>query len=322
MAKIGGSSEPHAAREPSSDSSGSLWLSLFNVSAISDAADWYSFPVAEAENDPHSRFTVNFDLEPDSNPLKEEEMTQGFVRVDEAECEGRLLSLLSDAGIAMHPTWLGELFGTWSPNSGSLKHLAVVHRCSVQRDANGKLFLWWYTSPLVSLGHDQKSFRVSLWMISMILSPATYLAERNEGAMLAPDRFPSQVFAQLRKDAPMVYLLKGQSGESGGQSDVVRVPARVDLGYLISLDMDDEALLRCINLAISVGNRVAETLEDGFSRPKSDPEWSFHFALASGAREEIKSDDDELRIARTGAGQMWIPGTRVADFAEAWPVYE
>ncbi len=322
MAKIGGPSEPHAASHSPSDSSGSLWLPLFNVSVIKDASDWYSFPVAEAETDPHSRFTVNFDLEPDSNPLKEEEMNSGFVRVDEAECEERLLSLLSDAGIVMSPTWLGELLGTWSPNSGNLKHLAVVHRCSVQRDANGKLFLWWYTSPLVSLGQDERSFRVSMWMISMILSPATYLAERNEGAMLTPTRFPSQVYAQLRQDAPMVYLLKGQSGASGGQSDVVRVPARVDLGYLISLDLDDETLLRCINLAISVGNRVAETLEDGFSRPKSDPEWPFHHALYSGSRDEIQSQNDELGIAQSGAGQMWIPGTRVADFAEAWPVYE
>lgn len=321
MAKIGGSSPTSGDGEPEPESSDALWRSLFKVSVIHDAADWYGFPVVEAENNPQSRFTVNFDLESSSNPLKEEEMNSGFVRFDEAQCEERLLSLFSDAGIVMGPTWWGDLVGTWSPNSGSLKHLTVVHRCSIQRDANGKLFLWWYSSPLVSCGQNGKSFQISLWMILMILSPATFLAERDEGAMIFVDRFPCQVYAQLREDAPMIYR-RGQSGARGGQSDVCRVPARVDLGYLISLDLNDETVLRCIRLAISVGNRIAETLEAGFSRAKGDSERSFHHSLFSGARDEIKSHDDELRIAHSGAGQMWIPGTRVSDFAEAWAVYE
>lgn len=333
MAKIGsgstgredaGSSGAQAgnSRAPSAGSEGP-WNHLFKPSSLQRAADWYDFDVsciASRDDAPDERLTVNFELDPSENPLKQEQMEGGFVRIDESDQESRVQDLLGKARAGMVVTGLGDLVGTWAPNDSDLAHLAVTHRCSLQRDAEDRLFLWWYTSPLVSLGSDEKTLSASLWRISTILSPATYLAESNEGAIMFPTRFIGSVYTQLRKDVPMFFRPHGSGAESG-MIDVLRVPLRVDLGYLIPFNVDDEAVVTAIQLAISVGNRVAATIEDGYTNHQLDPGFSFHEVLLSGAANEVRSHEDEKRVVASSSGQLWIPSTRVFEYPGAWPTY-
>jgi hypothetical protein len=269
---------------------------------------------------PNERLTVNFELDSNKNPLKQEQMEGTFIRVDESDEGSRVSDLLEKAGARMAVTAFGDLIGTWAPNDTNLSHLAVTHRCSLHRDAEDKLFLWWHTSPLVSLGSDQRTRAASLWRISTILSPATYLAETNDGAIMFPTRFIGSVYTQLREDVPLFFRPDG-NGANNGMIDVLRVPLRVDLGYLIPLSVEDEAIAAAIQLAISVGNSVAATIEDGYSNHKNDPGFSFHDVLLSGAAGDVRSHEDEQRVAKNSSGQLWIPGTRVFEFPRAWPTY-
>jgi hypothetical protein len=314
MAQIDGSPIGAGNGQEAPSGTEGLWSALFKASNVESAADWYNFNISELADGPSEKITENFELDASINPLKREEIINGLVRFDESELGPQVEELLANAGAAMYPSVFGDLVGTWAPNNTSLSHLSVTHRCSIQRDANDKFWLWWYTSPLVSLGDDKKPLSAALWRISTILSPATYLAEHSQWAIAFPDRFPGTVFAQLAKEVSHFYR-----PDDSGMIDVIRVPLRVDLGYLIPLEAEDDAIVRAVQLAIAVGNRVGETLEDGYTNHKVDPGFSFHEVLLSGAKAQVKSHEDELRVAAERSGQLWIPSTRVFEYPGVWP---
>lgn len=320
LAKIGGPSQDQNLPGDAGATPQGLWSALFKPSALKRASEWYDYDVSFLEGAPDERLTVNFELDENKNPLKRKEMTDGFVPIDHTDQASRIDSLFSQAGARMAVTGFGDFLGTWQPNTTDLAHLVTVHRCSVQRDANGRLFLWWHTSPLVSLGSNPKSHAASLWRISTILSPATYLAEEHEGGIAFSTRFVGSVFAQSRQDAPF-FVKRDGAGSDDGMIDAVKVPLRIDLGYLIPLHAEEDAIVRSIQLAVSVGNRVAATLDDGYMNHKFDPGFSFHDVLLSERANDVKTHDDELGIASQGLGQLWIPATRVFEYPGSWEVF-
>lgn len=320
MVKIGGSNQNRNTPRDAGPTTTGLWSALFKPSALKRASEWYDYDVSFLEGAPHERLTVNFELDEDQNPLKRREMVDGFVPIDQTDQASRIDNLFSQADARMAVTGFGDFLGTWQPNTTDLSHLATVHRCSVQRDANGRLFLWWHTSPLVSLGSNPKSHLASLWRISTILSPATYLAEEHEGAILFSTRFVGSVFAQSRQGAPF-FVKRDGAGSEDGMIDAIKVPLRIDLGYLIPLDAEEDAIVRSIQLAISVGNRVAATLDDGYMNHKVDPGFSFHDVLLSERASDVRTHEDELNVAAQGSGQLWIPATRVFEYPASWEVF-
>jgi hypothetical protein len=317
MAKIGSSgSEPPKEERPAPQPR-HHWKSLFATDIVNRAADWYDFATVNLTDAPEERLTVNFDLDAEQNPLKREEMESGFVRIDECDKGSRVHELLRSANAAMAVTVFGDLVGTWT-TQGAFSELNVVHRCSIQRDAKDTLWLWWHTSPLVSLGINREKLSIALWRISLILNRATYLAEQDNGAIMAPHRFAGSIFAQLREDAPLFYRPKGTVA---GFLDVIKVPIRVDLGYLIPLEYDEDVIVRSLQLALSVGSHVAKIIDYGYTDHGLEPGLRFHTVLRSGAADQVSSHEDELSIATQSSGQLWVPGTQVSEYSGAWAVY-
>jgi hypothetical protein len=317
MAKIGSSGSELPKEEKPASPPRNHWNSLFATDILSRAADWYDFATVNLSDAPEERLTVNFELDAEQNPLKREEMENGFVRIDECDKESRIHELLRSANAAMAVTVFGDLVGTWTAQ-GASSELNVVHRCSIQRDAKDMLWLWWHTSPLVSLGVNRDKLSIALWRISLILNRATYLAEHNNGAIIAPWRFAGTVYAQMREDVPLFYRPKGTVA---GLLDVIKVPIRVDLGYLIPLEADEDVIVRSLQLALNVGSHVAEIIDHGYADHSLAPGFRFHTVLCSGAADQVSSHDDELRISAQSSGQLWIPGTQVTEYSGAWPVY-
>lgn len=223
----------------------------------------------------------------------------------------RLLQTLARLGVNMAP--LADdtaLVGWWpTPGDGFAVQLASTYRTSAGRE-----YLYWYTSPLISLldgyAENEAAFVSLTVAIPALLQSTVYLAECPTPLSPAPlqllggrgpilfgvptdsPQLPIPVARLALSDHPRGMNVYACTDEQGFTRTYF-CNGRIDLGWAIPLDSPDHVLDRGIQVAVTGGLRISGILEEGLASTDSDSE--FQSVLMSQSTTVAGSD------------QIWVP---------------
>ena len=308
------------------------WECVLNTHVIGCAEQWFGDPwVSSAELFQHVDPDLGRSLRDEGEWEADAHLSNSFVlmpfayptgrawnpRVDvpipwsQTTQGARVARVIDGLGIAMAVTPGDDgLAGWWPTNGGGTS----VQFCQAFHAANGMQYLYWYSTPLASLGTfvDNDVARLGLTVaVPSVLQTIAYLSEcptpLEPGPLLLLGGRNRVVFGEPTTTAhcpqPVARLTVTETASgtyffarnaSSGMIDAYPAGGRVDLGYAIPLDASDESLGRAIHVAVNATIWAANILEDGF----------------------LNHTDDDIAIGRNllsqsavvnGADQTWVP---------------
>jgi len=223
------------------------------------------------------------------------------VELDESQPWTRVRQITSQLGLITFNFERG-LAGTWPVKSDR----NVTQYLRIHRSINGQQYLFWYYSPLFS-SHPMPINDVSTISLAaaipLALQTAMYLSEHPFPSSRIPlDRETGLGMQVYGNQTPISSrtVLDGSLLVRLGKDQEVQVvfaPVRIDVGYVIPLDWEDQCVESNIRLACNTGIRLAGLLDLGYMEHNgTDLDFQRNlFAQASYVK---------------GSGQIWIPSTR------------
>jgi hypothetical protein len=236
---------------------------------------------------------------------------------DVADEDGRLSAILSGLGVVSFR--VGDLLkATWPTKHGG----DVVITAEACRAKDGRTFVYWHSSPLVSsqpLPENDIAVLSVAAAIPLALQSAVYLAENPLPAGAAAiDR---SILMGMAWPGPFIepesrMVIDGTflaRLDDSGMIHGFRAPVRIDVGYPLPLDSSDEDLACGIKIAVDTAIHLTGIFEDGYLHHRSG-ELDFHEVLSS---QSILGPEAR---PRGGPAQEWLPATRARDYLDVLQV--
>lgn len=308
------------------------WRAVFGTTVISAANQWFGDPrVSSRELFAQSAPDLGAALEESGDWMADATLSRSFTliphglptgsainpRVDTqlpmtGSLQGpRIQKLIASMGTVMN-TWPGgEALVGWWPTPGGGR---VVQIAQLMRNEHGREYLYWYSTPIFSLGalpnndvaHISATVAIPAALETMCFLSECPMPMQSETLMLLGGRGPVLFGPRSTFDeypVPVARLSAGEDDTSTmfmactGADDLTATywaGARVDVGLAIDLQLADSAVMRSIQVAIVSSQRIAVILEDGFAHHQSG-EVAFGSMMLS---QSAVVDDGE---------QTWLP---------------
>jgi hypothetical protein len=235
------------------------------------------------------------------------------IAFDEADVDGRITGILSELGIASFR--VGDtLHATWPTAHGG----DVVVTGEACLDADRRVHVYWYSSPLVS---SQPLPRNDLAAISVVaavplaLQTAVYLAEnplpanpnRVDRATLMGMVWPGPFIepeSRMVMDTRFLARL-----DASGLIHGFHAPVRIDVGYPIPADCPEPDIATGIRIAVNTAIQLTGIFEDGYLNHPAG-EIGFQATLTSQAAQGPSGRPRGVSV------QEWFPPTRARDYLD------
>lgn len=244
----------------------------------------------------HAEIGLAFALAPnaaaapaDWNPGRDQ-----VIGLSETASSKRIERACQEIGYPTH-TW-GQLFVSVmaTPAGGS-----VIHMGEIRVSDGGREYLYWYTTPVVSLGELPENSVTIIGLVAAIpalLQSLAYVAEcptptealfrrglftRAEAFGLTPNSYAPRRRSRLwaGQDPEPFYVC---TDPRAGLIQAFWTRARIDHGVAIPLDVDNQALANCLLTTIESANKLTAIIESGFLN-YPDGEIGFQRALMAQA---------------------------------------